>query len=73
MHDISSLERLGVPGVVVATDGFVSAVEVQQDALGCRLRTVYVPHPVSALTSAELARLAADTVAAIVEALVAPS
>ena len=34
MHDISDLERRGIPGVFVASEGFIAAAETPATALG---------------------------------------
>ena len=72
MHDISEIERAGVPGVFVASAEFVTAAEAQAQALGHDSARVFVPHPIQDRTDAEMVALAEGAVAALVEKLVGP-
>ena len=71
MHDITELESKGVPGVFVASTGFVDAAAAQARALGSDPARVFVPHPIQDRTDDELRRLAEDAVAGVVAALIA--
>lgn len=68
MHDTVWFEIHGRPAVVVASDVFVHAADVQARALGLAVaRRVFVPHPIQDATDDEM-RLKAD---AIVDRVVA--
>lgn len=55
MHDISDLEVRGVPGVFVASDGFVDAAIAQSTSLGFpSIARVFTPHPIQDRTDAEM-------------------
>ena len=55
MHDISDLERRGVPGVFVASDQFVTAAESQSKSLGySAMARVFTPHPIQDRTDDEM-------------------
>ena len=71
MHDIKSLEELGVPSVAVATSEFVQAAEMQSRALGYDPAVVFVRHPIQDRTNAELRALADGALEEIVAALTA--
>ena len=58
MHDITDLERRGVPGVFVASDPFVSAAEAQAEALGFDPARLFVSHPIQDRTDDEMIALA---------------
>ena len=49
MHDISDLERRGIPGVFVATVEFISAAQAQSASLGIDPARVYTEHPMQML------------------------
>ena len=65
------LEGLGIPSVMVASDQFVGAADVQSRALGADPARVFVPHPIQDRTDDELRALADDAVPALLAALVA--
>ena len=65
------LEGLGIPSVMVASDQFVVAADVQSRALGADPARVFVPHPIQDRTDDELRALADDAVPALLAALVA--
>ena len=69
MHDITDLERRGVPGVFVASDVFVDAAASQAKALGFAPASVFVEHPIQDRTDDELHALAAAHVDEIISAL----
>lgn len=71
MHDISDLERRGIPGVFVASDPFVDAAEVQARALGIDVARVFVAHPIQDRTDAEMTELADAAYDQVVAALTA--
>lgn len=64
-----NLDSRGVPGVSVVTTEFADAVEVQAKALGFDPAVVYVPHPIQNRTAEELARIADEAVAPVLELL----
>ena len=71
MHDIVGLEGLGIPGVMIASDQFVQAAEIQARALGADPARIFVPHPIQDRTDDEMRALAdaafADILAAVTE------
>ena len=71
MHDIADLENRGVPGVFVASTGFVSAATSQSSALGFPAASVFVAHPIQDRSDEEMAALADAALEEIVAALVA--
>jgi hypothetical protein len=72
VHDISDLDRRGVPGVFAASTPFVDAARTQSEALGFDARRVFIPHPIQDRTDEEMATLADAAVDALVEALLSP-
>jgi hypothetical protein len=55
VHDISDLERRGVPGVFIASSEFEQAADVQARALGFPgVARVFVPHPIQDRTDDEM-------------------
>ncbi len=62
MHDITDLERRGVPGVFVASEVFVEAAAIQSKALGSDPERVFVPHPIQDRTDEEMSVIADQTV-----------
>ncbi len=69
MHDITDLERRGIPGVFVASAPFEDAADVQSKALGFAPAYVLVAHPIQDRTDAEMTELAQHAFDAITEAL----
>lgn len=70
MHDISDLELRGLPGVMVASKGFVTAAQTQADALGfSTIARVFTPHPVQDRTDEEMREYADGVFDSVVEAL----
>ena len=61
MHDIVGLEGLGIPAVMIASDQFVQAAEIQARALGADPARIFVPHPIQDRTDDEM-RAIADAV-----------
>lgn len=58
MHDITDLEKRGVPGVFVATTEFIDAAQAQSKSLGFEPAAVFIPHPIQDRTDAEVEALA---------------
>jgi len=58
VHDIDDLERRGIPSVMVASDPFADASEVQARALGLDIARVFVSHPIQDRTDKEMIDLA---------------
>tara|TARA_B100000700_G_C14899340_1_gene786556 strand:- start:289 stop:504 length:216 start_codon:yes stop_codon:yes gene_type:complete len=58
VHDISDLERRGIPGVFVASAPFVSAAESQSAALGFPSAGLFTDHPIQDRTDDEMRVLA---------------
>ncbi len=58
MHDITDLERRGVPGVFVASEVFVDAAASQAKALGFDPASVFVQHPIQDRTDDEMRAIA---------------
>ena len=55
MHDITDLERRGVPGVFVASAEFVEAAVAQSASLGFPgVKRVFTPHPIQDRTDDEM-------------------
>lgn len=69
MHDITNLEELGVPGVMVASSEFVQAADAQSSSLGSDPERVFVPHPIQDRTDDEVRALADAAVDEIVRGL----
>jgi len=72
VHDISDLDRRGIPGVFAASTPFVDAAQTQSDALGFDPRRVFIPHPIQDRSDDEMYVLADEAVEALVEALTHP-
>ncbi len=72
MHDISDLERRGIPGVFVDSEGFVDAAEIQASALGHTTARVFTPHPIHDRTDDEMREIADATVDALIAKLTGP-
>ena len=58
IHDVNTLDQLGVPGLLVATTEFLAAAEAQSNALAFKPAIVWVEHPVQNRTTAELHEMA---------------
>ncbi len=58
MHDITNLEKRGIPAAFIASTEFVEAAEAQSRALGFAPRRVFVPHPIQDRTDEEVRALA---------------
>jgi len=62
LHDISTLDRRGIPGCALASEAFRQAAAAQAKALGFEPALVWVPHPIQNRSAKELAALADSTV-----------
>lgn len=71
MHDISELERQGIPGVFVASEVFAESAQAQGHAIGFQPARHFVPHPIQDRSDAEMAAIADAAIDALVQALVA--
>lgn len=69
MHDISELERQGVPSVFVASAEFVTAAAAQAEALGFDPAAVFTEHPIQDRTDAEMVAIADAAFESLVKAL----
>jgi hypothetical protein len=55
VHDITDLERRGVPSMFVASSEFVEAAAAQSKSLGfSAVARVFVPHPIQDRTDDEM-------------------
>lgn len=72
MHDITDLERRGVPGMFIASNEFVEAAVAQSTALGFPdVARVFTPHPIQDRTDDEMRAYAEAAYAAVVAAITA--
>jgi hypothetical protein len=72
VHDITDLERRGVPGVFIASLEFVQAADAQSAALGFPdVARVFTPHPIQDRTDDEMRSYAEAAYAAVVAAITA--
>ena len=69
MHDISDLERRGLPGVFAASAQFVEAALVQSEALGFDPARVFTEHPIQDRTDEEMRVIAEYAYPELVAAL----
>jgi hypothetical protein len=70
MHDSTSLEKIGVPAVPVATSEFMTAARAQASALGRPdFDAVYVPHPIQDQTQQDIEARAEAVLSEIVARL----
>ena len=72
MHDISDLERRGIPGVFVATVEFISAAQAQSASLGIDPARVYTEHPIQDRTDEEMWEIADRAVDELIASLTGP-
>lgn len=73
MYDLTTLERLGIPSVGVATEPFADeAVEQARLVAMPDCRLVYIPHPVQLLDPEELSGRADAAFPDLVAALTIP-
>ena len=73
MHDISDLERRGVPGVCVATVEFEDAAATQGASLGLDVACVLTEHPIQDRTDDEMLAIADAAVDHLIAALTGPA
>ena len=66
-----NLEGLGIPSVMVASDQFIDAAEIQAKALGADPARIFVPHPIQDRTDDEIRALADSVFDALRAALLA--
>ena len=71
MHDISDIERRGLPGVFVASGVFVEAAATQADALGFDAARVFTEHPIQDRSDDEMRVIAEKAYGEIKGALLA--
>jgi len=69
LHDISTLDKRGIPGCAVASVEFKAGASAQAKALGFDPALVWVPHPIQNRTPAELAAIADSAVPKILTLL----
>ena len=69
MHDISEIERTGLPGVFVASREFEDAAQAQSRALAFEAAFVLVEHPIQDRTDAEMVAIADAAYDAVVAAV----
>ena len=72
MHDITDLERRGLPGVFVASNPFMTAAEAQSKALGFNPSRLYVEHPIQDRTDDEMHALADQAVDQLIASISGP-
>jgi hypothetical protein len=72
VHDITDLERRGLPGVFVASDPFVTAAEAQSKALGFDPARLFVEHPIQDRTDDEMRALADQAVDQLISSISGP-
>ena len=70
MHDITDLERRGIPGVFVASAEFDLAAKAQSSALGFAAPYVLVEHPIQDRTDEEMKIIAEKAVSQLLEKLI---
>jgi len=69
VHDITDLEKRGIPGVIVATEEFISAAEGQSEALRSSPECVFTEHPIQDRTDEEMVVIARKVFDQVVNAL----
>ena len=73
MHDISELERSGLPGVYVATVEFIDAADTQSVALGLDTARVFTEHPIQDRTDDEMRVIADAVVDQLLQSITGPT
>jgi hypothetical protein len=71
VHDISEIERSGVPGVFVASREFEDAAETQGRALGFAAAFVLTEHPIQDRTDDEMVAIADAAYEAVIAQITA--
>ena len=69
MHDISDIERRGLPGVFVASGVFVEAAQTQASALGFDAARVFTEHPIQDRSDDEMRVIAEKAYGELKDAL----
>jgi hypothetical protein len=69
VHDISDLERRGIPGVFTASAPFADAAVAQSEALGFDAARVFIEHPIQDRTDDEMRVIAERAYPELVAAL----
>ena len=69
MHDLSDLERRGIPAVFAASEVFVEAADVQSIALGFHPARVFTEHPIQDRTDDEMRAIAEKAYARLIAKL----
>jgi hypothetical protein len=69
LHDINNLDKLGIPGMVVATTEFKVAAASQAKTLGIDPEIVWVEHPIQSMTAQELEAVADKAFTPVMETL----
>jgi len=72
VHDISQLERGGIPGVFVASAPFVDAAQAQTERLGFDAARVFVEHPIQDRTDEEMYAIADQAVDELIGLITGP-
>ena len=67
---MTDMERRGIPGVIVATEEFVSAAVGQSEALASSPACVFTSHPIQDRTDEEMIAIANSVFKQIVSSLV---
>ena len=70
MHDMTDLEKRGIPGVVVATEQFITAAVDQSQALASSPACVFTSHPIQDRTDEEMIEIANSVFKQIVSSLI---
>ena len=70
MHDITDLEKRGIPGVIVATEQFITAAVGQSEALASSPACVFTSHPIQHRTDEEMIAIANSVFKQIVSSLI---
>jgi len=69
VHDISDIERRGLPAVFVASGEFVAAAHTQATALGFDAARVFTEHPIQDRTDDEMRIIAEKAYGELKDAL----
>ena len=72
VHDVSDIERRGVPAVFVSTVHFADAVVAQSESLGFKAAAVLTSHPIQDRTDEEMTALADAAFNDLARALTGP-
>jgi hypothetical protein len=73
VHDITDFEERGLPGVFVATTEFTEAAERQGRALGSRVASIFVAHPIQDREPGEVRALAERALEEILRCIALPT